>query len=82
MQQYTVMVLDRCNFFFFQYNDLMRKRRIVLNDKSKIAALIQELDEKKNEALKKAYQQVNKVNIGNFTLSTSGGFTLISTSGV
>ena len=39
----------------------MRKRRIVLNDKAKIAALITELDEKKNEALKKAYTQVNRV---------------------
>ena len=32
-----------------------------MNDKQKIAAVIQELDEKKNEALKKAHKQVNKV---------------------
>lgn len=43
-----------------QYNDLMKKRKIVLNDKSKIASLIAELDEKKSEALKKAYAQVTR----------------------
>jgi len=46
---------------FLQYNELVKKRGIVLNDKAKIAAVIAELDEKKNEALQKAYQQVNKV---------------------
>ena len=50
-----------------QYTDLMKKRQIVLNDKAKIAAVIAELDEKKNEALKKAYEQVNRVS----PLSTS-----------
>lgn len=44
-----------------QYNELINKRKIVLNDKAKIAAVIAELDEKKNEALKKAHQQVNRV---------------------
>lgn len=39
----------------------MKKRKIVLNDKSKIASLIAELDEKKSEALKKAYVQVTRV---------------------
>ncbi|XP_041357437.1 structural maintenance of chromosomes protein 2-like [Gigantopelta aegis] len=43
-----------------QYTDLMKKRKIVLQDKAKIASVIQELDEKKNEALKKAWEQVNK----------------------
>ncbi|CAH1773975.1 unnamed protein product [Owenia fusiformis] len=43
-----------------QYNDLMKKRKIVLNDKKKIESVIAELDEKKNEALKQAYEQVNK----------------------
>ncbi|XP_071166504.1 structural maintenance of chromosomes protein 2-like [Mytilus edulis] len=43
-----------------QYADLMKKRKIVLNDKAKIAAVIAELDQKKNEALKKAWEQVNK----------------------
>nr|KAG5714089.1 hypothetical protein BaRGS_020417 [Batillaria attramentaria] len=37
-----------------QYQDLMKKRKIVLNDKAKIQAVIDELDKKKNEALKKA----------------------------
>ncbi|KAJ8305459.1 hypothetical protein KUTeg_016004 [Tegillarca granosa] len=43
-----------------QYADLLKKRKIVLNDKAKIAAVIAELDQKKNEALKKAWEQVNK----------------------
>ena len=41
----------------------MKKKRIVENDKKKIMATIQELDEKKNEALKKAWAQVNKVRL-------------------
>ena len=47
--------------FVLQYTDLMKKRKIVLNDKAKISAVIAELDQKKNEALKKAWEQVNKV---------------------
>ncbi|KAM8843694.1 structural maintenance of chromosomes protein 2 [Synchiropus picturatus] len=43
-----------------RYNDLMKKKRIVENDKAKILQTIQELDEKKNEALKLAWQKVNK----------------------
>jgi len=43
-----------------QYNDLMRKKRIVENDKAKIETVIRELDEKKKEALKLAWEQVNK----------------------
>lgn len=41
----------------------MKKRKIVLNDKAKIAAVIEELDQKKNEALTKAWEQVNKVSV-------------------
>ncbi|CAI9728869.1 maintenance of chromosomes 2-like [Octopus vulgaris] len=41
-------------------NDLMAKRKIVLNDKMKIAQVIAELDEMKKAALKKAWEQVNK----------------------
>ena len=41
----------------------MKKRKIVLNDKAKIQAVIDELDKKKNEALKKAWEQVNKVSL-------------------
>ncbi|GAB1610309.1 structural maintenance of chromosomes protein 2-like [Argonauta hians] len=40
--------------------DLMAKRKIVLNDKMKIAQVIAELDEMKKSALKKAWEQVNK----------------------
>ncbi|XP_069678521.1 structural maintenance of chromosomes protein 2 [Periplaneta americana] len=43
-----------------QYNDLMRKKRIVEADKAKIVAVIKELDLKKKEALRKAWEQVNK----------------------
>lgn len=48
-------------YYFLQYNELMKKRKIVLSDKAKIEQVIRELDEKKNEALKKAHVQVNKV---------------------
>lgn len=41
-----------------QYNDLMKKKRIVENDKAKILKTIEELDEKKNEALNVAWQKV------------------------
>ncbi|CAH2293639.1 structural maintenance of chromosomes 2 [Pelobates cultripes] len=43
-----------------RYNDLMKKKRIVENDKSKILATIEELDQKKNEALNIAWQKVNR----------------------
>lgn len=43
-----------------RYNDLMKKKRIVENDKAKILLTIEELDQKKNEALKIAWQKVNK----------------------
>ncbi|XP_046901687.1 structural maintenance of chromosomes protein 2 [Hypomesus transpacificus] len=43
-----------------RYNDLMKKKRIVENDKSKILQTIEELDQKKNEALNIAWQKVNK----------------------
>uniref|UniRef100_A0A8C5D7C1 Structural maintenance of chromosomes protein 2 n=1 Tax=Gouania willdenowi TaxID=441366 RepID=A0A8C5D7C1_GOUWI len=42
------------------YNDLMKKKRIVENDKAKILQTIEELDQKKNEALNVAWQKVNK----------------------
>ncbi|XP_053274369.1 structural maintenance of chromosomes protein 2 [Pleuronectes platessa] len=43
-----------------RYNDLMKKKRIVENDKAKILQTIEELDQKKNEALNVAWQKVNK----------------------
>ncbi|OCU00726.1 structural maintenance of chromosomes protein 2 isoform X1 [Xenopus laevis] len=43
-----------------RYNDLMKRKRIVENDKSKILTTIEELDQKKNEALNIAWQKVNK----------------------
>uniref|UniRef100_A0A8K9UMT1 SMC hinge domain-containing protein n=1 Tax=Oncorhynchus mykiss TaxID=8022 RepID=A0A8K9UMT1_ONCMY len=41
-----------------RYNDLMKKKRIVENDKSKILQTIEELDQKKKEALNIAWQKV------------------------
>jgi len=43
-----------------QYEDLMKKKEIVENDKAKIVETIQELDKMKKEALRKAWDQVNK----------------------
>lgn len=38
----------------------MKKKEIVENDKAKIEAVIQELDEKKRQAIEKAWEQVNR----------------------
>lgn len=43
-----------------EYNDLLKKKKIVEEDKAKIDAAIHELDEKKNDVLTKAHEQVNK----------------------
>eukprot|EP00043_Microstomoeca_roanoka_P019159 m.212439 g.212439 ORF g.212439 m.212439 type:complete len:1209 (+) comp16946_c2_seq29:185-3811(+) len=43
-----------------EYNDLIKKKQIVEQDKSKIEQAIAELDQKKNEALRKAYTQVTE----------------------
>ncbi|XP_009880428.1 PREDICTED: structural maintenance of chromosomes protein 2 [Charadrius vociferus] len=43
-----------------RYNELMRKKRIVENDKSKILAAIDELDQKKTKALHLAWKKVNE----------------------
>jgi len=43
-----------------EYKELMEKKRIIENDKAKIENVIQELDEKKNEALKTTWQKVNR----------------------
>lgn len=50
---------DQCDLSpVVQYNDLMKKKRIVENDKAKILQTIKELDQKKNEALNLAWQKV------------------------
>ncbi|NWY62967.1 SMC2 protein, partial [Chionis minor] len=43
-----------------RYNDLMKKNRIVENDKAKILKAIEELDQKKTEALHIAWKKVNE----------------------
>lgn len=43
-----------------EYKELMLKKSIIENDKSKIEAVIAELDEKKNEALSTTWQKVNR----------------------
>lgn len=45
---------------WLQYNEVLGKKRIVEKDKAKIVDLIKELDEKKKEALRCAWTQVNK----------------------
>ena len=42
-----------------EYQELMKKKRIIENDKEKIEAVIGELDEKKCEALNKTWEKVN-----------------------
>lgn len=43
-----------------QYNDTLKKKRIVENDKNKILETIKHLDKQKKETLIKAWEQVNK----------------------
>ncbi|XP_008933996.1 PREDICTED: structural maintenance of chromosomes protein 2, partial [Merops nubicus] len=43
-----------------RYNDLMRKKRIVENDKKKILSTIKELDQRKHEVLYMAWKKVNE----------------------
>ncbi|XP_053909411.1 structural maintenance of chromosomes protein 2 [Cuculus canorus] len=43
-----------------RYNDLMKRKRIVENDKLKILKTIEELDQRKNEALSIAWKKVNE----------------------
>ncbi|XP_020113555.1 structural maintenance of chromosomes protein 2-1-like isoform X2 [Ananas comosus] len=43
-----------------EYNDLITKKSIIENDKSKIKKVIEELDEKKKETLKLTWTKVNK----------------------
>lgn len=42
------------------YNEMIRRKTIVENDKAKIAAVIKQLDEKKKEALRSAWKRVNR----------------------
>ncbi|XP_019192681.1 PREDICTED: structural maintenance of chromosomes protein 2-1-like [Ipomoea nil] len=42
-----------------EYNDLISKKNIIENDKSKIKKVIEELDEKKKETLKVTWEKVN-----------------------
>jgi structural maintenance of chromosome 2 len=43
-----------------QYNDLIKKKEIIIKDKANIEKAIIELDEKRKEALEEIYVQVNK----------------------
>jgi structural maintenance of chromosome 2 len=43
-----------------EYQDLLRRKMIVQNDKAKIEAVIAELDDKKNAALKTTWTKVNR----------------------
>lgn len=46
-----------------QYNDMVKKKRIVENDKKKILETIKHLDEKKKQTLIKAWEQVKHIMI-------------------
>lgn len=46
-----------------QFNEMMKKKKIVENDKTKILETIKHLDEKKRETLLKAWEQVLLFNI-------------------
>lgn len=43
-----------------EYEELTRKREVILNDKAKIEAVIEELDMKKSQALQNTWTKVNK----------------------
>jgi structural maintenance of chromosome 2 len=43
-----------------EYQELIHKRQIIENDRAKIEKVITELDEKKNEAMQKTWEKVNK----------------------
>lgn len=43
-----------------EYKELLSKRDIILNDKSKIEKVIKDLDEKKTETLRRTWKKVNK----------------------
>jgi structural maintenance of chromosome 2 len=43
-----------------EYQELIHKRQIIENDRAKIEKVIEELDEKKNEAMQKTWEKVNK----------------------
>ena len=43
-----------------EYNDLIKKREIIIKDKTNIEKAIKELDEKRKDALEDIYSQVNK----------------------
>lgn len=45
---------------YFQFNELRKKQKIVENDKKKILATMAQLDQKKKNSLKLAYEQVSK----------------------
>lgn len=48
-----------------QYNDTLKKKKIVENDKIKILETIKHLDEKKKQILVKAWEQVHNFSLQN-----------------
>lgn len=53
----AMALLDKCEE---KCNELLKKKRIVEDDKLRIEKTIEELDEKKNQAVTQAYAQVNQ----------------------
>ena len=52
--------------FILKYEELNKKRQIVLKDKSMLETTIQELEQVKIDVLQKAFTQINKVCILKF----------------
>ncbi|NWY29493.1 SMC2 protein, partial [Pheucticus melanocephalus] len=63
-----------------RYNDLMKKKRIVENDKIKILAVIEELDRKKKQALDIAWKKVNEDFGSIFSMLLPGARAVLSAS--
>ncbi|XP_010017174.1 PREDICTED: structural maintenance of chromosomes protein 2 [Nestor notabilis] len=61
-----------------KYNELMKKRRIVENDKIKILSAIEELDQKKIKALHMAWEKVNKDFSSIFSLLLPGAKAMLT----
>jgi hypothetical protein len=56
-------------FILIQYDELNKKRQIVLKDRSMLETTIQELEQVKIDVLQNAFSQINKVNSNKVTLN-------------
>ena len=56
------IIINKNIFDFFKYDELNKKRLIVLKDKNMLETTIEELEQIKIDVLKKAFLSINKVN--------------------